>query len=104
MLDVSEQLKNRGARRIFIFSTFGLFNSGLEKFDKAYNEGIFDRVFTTNLVYTPTELLAREWYTSVDVTKFMAYIIDTLNYDRSISGLLNQSDKINTLLGRNISK
>ena len=98
MLEVASKLKELGAKRIFVFSAFGLFCNGLELFDEAYKNGIFTKVFTTNLVYRSPELLKREWYCEVDVSKYMAYIIDTLNHDMSISHLLNPADKINSLL------
>jgi ribose-phosphate pyrophosphokinase len=66
--------------------------------DKAYEEGIFTKIFTTNLVYRTPELLAREWYGEVSMCKYVAYIIDTLNHDRTISHLLDQSKKIHTKL------
>ena len=100
VIDVAKQLKDKGARRIFVFTTFGLFCNGLEAMDKAYAEGIFDKIYTTNLVYRSPELLAREWYTEVNMCKYVAYIIDTLNHDRTISTLLDQSKKIHTLLDK----
>ena len=84
-LEVAAALKKRGARRVFIFATFGLFTSGLEKFDKAYENGIIDRIYTTNLIYQSPELLERPWHYSCDLSKFIAYIIDTLNHDSSLS-------------------
>lgn len=98
MLDVSKKLKELGANRVFIFSAFGLFNSGLESFDKAYRDGLFDRVFTTNLVYRMPELKKRDWYCEVELSKYLSYIIDTLNHDKSVSKLLNPADKIDILL------
>lgn len=95
MLDVAIQLKKRKARRVFIASTFGLFTNGLEKFDKAYEDGIIDRVMTTNSIYQTPELLSREWYINVDISKFIALFIDRLNHDSSISDLLNPVDRIN---------
>lgn len=100
VLDISEQIKKMGAKRVFIFSTFGLFVEGLEDFDRAYEQGYVDRVFTTNLVYQRPELLERPWYTSVNMCKYLAYIIDTLNRDHSISSLLNPVQRINNLLTR----
>lgn len=94
MLDVCRQLKALKANRIFVFSSFGLFTSGLEIFDKAYEEGIFNKIFTTNLIYTPQELLDREWYSSVDMSKYTAFIIDTLNHDESVSKFLDPVTKI----------
>ncbi len=98
MLDVARQLKDRGAKRIFVCASFGLFTDGLEKFDQAYEEGVFTKVFTTNLTYRSPELKAREWYSSVDMSKFIAYIIDNLNHDYSISAILNPVSRIKKLL------
>lgn len=100
MLDVCRQLKSLKAKRIFVFTSFGLFSSGLERFDKAFEEGIFDRIFTTNLIYQTPELLKKEWYYSVDMSKYVALIIDTLNHDRSVSPFLNPIQKINDYLSR----
>lgn len=94
MLDIAAKLKERNARRIFMFSTFGLFVEGLDKFDDFHKRGLLDRVFTTNLVYCKPELLEREWYTRVDMSKYIALLIDTLNYDNSISDLLNPAGRI----------
>ena len=98
VLDVARQLKEKGANRIFVFATFGLFCNGLENIDAAYNEGIITRLFTTNLVYRTPELIAREWYSEVNMCKYVAYIIDTLNHDQTISHLLDQSKKIHNVL------
>ena len=100
VIDVAKQLKDKGAKRIFVFATFGLFCNGLENMDAAYEEGIFTQIFTTNLVYRTPELLAREWYTEVNMCKYVAYIIDTLNHDRTISHLLDQSKKIHVILDK----
>ena len=100
VIDVAKQLKEKGAKRIFVFATFGLFCNGLDNMDKAYEEGIFTRIFTTNLVYRTPELLARPWYAEVNMCKYVAYIVDTLNHDRTISHLLDQSKKIHTLLAK----
>ncbi len=99
-IDVAKQLKAKGAARIFMFATFGLFCNGLEIFDQAYEEGIINRIFTTNLIYRTPELLSREWYADVNVCKYMAYIIDTLNHDESISALLDQSKKIHKIMDK----
>lgn len=98
LIDVTEQLKKKGAKRIFCFCTFGLFVSGLESFDRAYERGVFDRIFTTNLIYRTPELKKRTWYTEVNMCKYIAYIIDTLNRDETISALLNPVDRIRKLL------
>ncbi len=100
MLVVALQLKEKGAKRIFAFSTFGLFTSGPDKFDKAYKEGIIDKIFTTNLTYTSPEVLEREWHVSVNMCKYVAYIIDTLNHDDTLSELLNPVKRIHTLVDK----
>ncbi len=100
VLEVARELKKRKAARIFVFSTFGLFTSGLDKFDAAYKEGTITRVLTTNLVYQTPELLQREWYINCDMSKYIAYIIDTLNHDSSISDLLNPNERIQSIVAR----
>ena len=104
IIDVALQIKEKGAKRIFIFETFGLFTDGLAKFDKAYEDGLFDGIFTTNLVYRTPELLTRDWYCEVNMCKYVAYIIDTLNHDATISKLLSPIERINTLIDRHKSK
>ncbi len=94
MLDIAARLKDKGAKRIFIFSTFGLFVEGFEKFDEYYKNGYIDKIFTTNLIYNPPELLEKEWYCNVNMAKYIALLIDTLNCDNSISNLLNPIDRI----------
>ena len=98
MLDVANKLKELKAKRIFVFTTFGLFCNGLEIFDKANKDGVFEKVFTTNGIYQSPELLARDWYESVDISKYLAYFLDTINHDLSVSTLLDNGEKINTLL------
>ena len=98
MLEVASKLKNLGAKRIFVCTTFGLFCNGLDVFDDAYNNGVFDKVFTTNGVYQTPELLSRDWYRSVELSKYTAYFIDTLNHDMSVSSLLDSSERIKNLL------
>jgi len=98
LIDVAKQLKEKGAKRIFNFATFGLFTDGLEKFDQAYRDGVIDRIFTTNLVYRTPELLSRDWYVEVNMCKYVAYIIDTLNHDDTISNLLNPVKRIHNLM------
>ncbi len=104
ILDVSEQLKEKGARRVFLFTTFGLFVSGPEVFDRAYEKGIFNKVFTTNLIYTNPEVTSREWYESVNMCKYVAYIIDTLNHNQSISSLLDPVTRIHKIMDRQAAK
>ncbi len=98
MIDVATELKRRKAGRIFVCSTFGLFTNGLDKFDKAYEEGLIYRVLTTNLVYQPEELLKKEYYINVDMSKYIALLIDTLNHDASISELLSPTERIQNVL------
>ena len=93
-------LKERKAKNIFVFSTFGLFTNGLDKFDKAYENGIIDKVLTTNLIYQTPDLLQREWYINCDMSKYIAYIIDTLNHDSSISDLLNPNERIQNIVAK----
>lgn len=100
VLDICAKLKAKGANRIFVCTSFGLFCNGLEKFDQAFANGSLTKVFTTNLIYQTPELLSRDWYCSVDMSKYIAYIIDTLNHDQSISELLNPVHRINKLLER----
>ncbi len=94
MIDVASELKKRGANRVFCATTFGLFTNGFKKFDEAYENGIIDRILTTNLVYQPEELLSKPWYINVDMSKYMALLIDTLNHDSSISNLLSPVERI----------
>ena len=94
MIDVASELKKRGANRVFCATTFGLFTNGFKKFDEAYEKGIIDKILTTNLIYQPEELLSKPWYINVDMSKYMALLIDTLNHDSSISSLLNPVDRI----------
>jgi ribose-phosphate pyrophosphokinase len=94
MIDTAKELKARNANRIFVVSTFGLFTNGLATFDKAYEDGLIYRVVTTNLIYQSPELLSKEYYISCDMSKYIAYLIDTLNHDASISDLLNPYDRI----------
>ena len=100
MLDVAKQLKDRKAKRIFAASTFGLFTNGLEKFDKAHDDGILDAVLTTNLIYQTPELLQRPWYINCDLSKYIALMIDTLNHDGSISDILDPSARIQNIVER----
>lgn len=98
MIDVATELKRRKANRIFVASTFGLFTNGLKKFDEAYKSGLIYRVMTTNLVYQPQELLEREYYINVDMSKYIALLIDTLNHDCSIAEYLNPTERIEKIL------
>ena len=100
MLDVAKELKRRKARKVFICATFGLFTGGLAKFDQYYQDGLIDRILTTNLVYQTPDLLSRPYYIDVDMSKYIALIIDNLNHDASLSDLLTPTKRINKLLER----
>ncbi len=99
-IEVAALLKKRKAGRIFLFCTFGLFTNGLDRFDEAYQNGVIDRVLTTNLIYQTPELLSREWYISCDMSKYIAYLVDTLNHDSSVSDLLDPSERITNIVAR----
>ena len=98
MLEVAQLLKDRGANKIFMCSTFGLVTNGMAKFDEAYEQGTFDRILTTNLIYQTPELLSKPYYINCDMSKYIALIIDTLNHDDSISKLLNPVERIQKVL------
>ncbi|MBR7039414.1 MAG: ribose-phosphate pyrophosphokinase [Oscillospiraceae bacterium] len=98
MLDIAYELKKRGAKRIFAYATYSIFTNGLEKFDTAYKDGYISGVFGTNLTYRSPELLAREWFHEVDVTKYVAYFIPSINHDVSISTIIDPHEKIHQLL------
>ena len=98
MIDVATELKRRNAGRIFIASTFGLFTNGMKVFDEAYEKGLFYRLMTTNLVYQDPEVLARDYYIDVDMSKYIALLIDTLNHDYSISEYLDPTERIERIL------
>lgn len=100
IIDVSTKLKERGARNIYTFITFGLFVDGFEKFDKAYEEGSINKIFTTNLTYRTPELIGKPWYCEVDMSKYIALIIETLNYDKTLGELLDPVNRINKILGK----
>ncbi len=100
ILDIAEQLKAKGANRIFAFTTFGLFTSGFDKFDEYYKNGLITKIFTTNLVYGTDELLEKPWYQRVDMSKYIALLVDTMNCDNSISDLLNPIDRIKKVLDK----
>ena len=100
IIDVATKLKQQGAKRIFAFSSFGLFVNGLDVFDKAYADGIIDKIFTTNLIYRDPGLEEREWYYEVDMSKYVSLLIDTLNHDDTISHLLDPVTKIQNLIDK----
>ena len=98
VLDVARQLKDRGAARVFVFATFGLFSSGLKKIDQAYEAGDFDRIFTTNLVYQSPEILARPYYFSVSMNRYIAAIIDTMNRGGSLEKLIKPAARVRDMI------
>ena len=104
MLDVAKQIKGRGANRVFVFTTFGLFTEGMAKFDEYYEKGFIDRIITTNLTYLPQETLDKPYFTCADMSKFIALIIDSLNHDTPIGTVLDPSDKIHNLLEKHNAK
>lgn len=98
MLEVAKQLKSRGAKDVFVCTTFGLFTDGLSRFDEYYEKGYIAKVITTNLSYRPPELLARPWYEEAELGKYLASIIDTLNHDVSVDKVRDTTTKLNKLL------
>ena len=98
ILDVCTQLKELGAERVFICASFGLFTDGLGRMDAACKAGLFDKIFTGDMIYTPPDLLERAWHVSVRMSKYISFLIDTLNHDQSLSKLLNPTDRIQRLL------
>ena len=104
MLDVAKQIKERGANRVFVFTTFGLFTEGLAKFDEYYEKGYIDRIITTNLTYLPDELKQKPYFACADMSKFLALIIDSLNHDTPIGNVLDPSEKIHALMAKHRAK
>ena len=104
MLDVAKKIKERGANRVFVFTTFGLFTEGMAKFDEYYENGFIDRIITTNLTYLPQETLDKPYFSCADMSKFIALIIDSLNHDTPIGTVLDPSDKIHKLLEKHNAK
>jgi ribose-phosphate pyrophosphokinase len=98
MLDLMRELKARKARRIFAAATFGLFTEGIDVFNKAWEAGLVDRVFATNLIYRRPDLLAAPWFVDVNMAKFVALLIDAINHDASLSSLIDPTEKIRKLL------
>lgn len=98
VLEVAAELKARKAEKIYIAATFGLFTCGFEKFDEAYKNGLLDRVYTTNLIYTPKELIDKPYYTNVDVSKYLSLIIDTINHDSSVDDIMKSGGLIRNRL------
>ncbi|MEE1315046.1 MAG: ribose-phosphate pyrophosphokinase [Faecalimonas sp.] len=104
MLDVAKQIKERGANRVFVFTTFGLFTEGLDKFDEYYENGFIDRIITTNLTYLPEELKDKPYFSCADMAKFLALIIDSLNHDTPIGSVLDPSERIHALMAKHNAK
>lgn len=98
IIEIAYELKKRHARKIYIAASFGLFSEGLERFDKAYEDGVIDRIYTTNLVYASDELKSKPYYTSVDLSKYISLIINTLNHDTSVNDILVPTQRIQELL------
>ena len=104
MLDVAKQVKERGAKRVFVCTTFGLFTDGFDKFDEYYEKGYIYSVVTTNLTYRSPELLTKPYYVEADMSKFLAAIIDSLNHDISISYVQDPTEKIKNLIDTHRAK
>lgn len=100
MLDIAYELKEQKAGKIFAYATYGIFTNGFDAFDKAYNDGIIDGIFSSNLTYVPDELKSRKWYYEVDCSKYAAYFIAAINRDMSISEIVNPHEKIKNLLAK----
>ena len=104
ILDVARELKERGANRIFICVTFGLFSNGTAELDAAYDENIFDSIYTTNLSYCPDEVKNKPYYHSVDLSKYISAIIDTLNHDTSVNDLIDATQRIQDIVQKHNNK
>ena len=100
LINLATHLKERGANRIFLSATFGLFTEGLDKFRDAYQNGLFDAVITTNLTYVPEALRAEPWFIEANMAKYGAYIISATHQKCSVSKLLDPHDKIKELVDR----
>ena len=98
MIKLAKEIKEKGAQRVFLSATFSLFTEGLEKFDRAYEEGLFDAVISTNLTYRTPELRERKWFIEADMSKYLAYIIAAGNLNEAVSNLLDPFDKIHELV------
>ena len=98
ILEVASELKRRKAKRIYAAATFGLFTNGMDRFDKAYEDGLLNGILTTNLIYQTPNLLSKPYYINCDMSKYIALIIDTLNHDGSISTLLSPNERIQHVL------
>lgn len=104
MIEVAEHLKNKGARNIYLIATFSLFTEGTEKFVKAYEDGLFNKLYSTNLSYVPDEVKNNKWYVDVDCSKYLALIINTFNKKEDIEPLWNGKKKIINKVKRKMKK
>ena len=98
IMDAAAELKKRGASKVIICATFGLFSNGLDEIDAAYEKGLFDNIYTTNLVHVPNELLHKQYYVNVDMSAYISLIIDTLNHDTSVNNILDATSRIQELV------
>ena len=104
VIEVAQQLKEKGAKRIFVFATFGLFCNGLDNMDKAFEDVYINKIFTTNLIYRTPELLSRPWYCEVKMCKYVSLIIYTLTHVESISSILNTVNRIHAFVDRKVGE
>ena len=104
MIEVAENLKSKGARNIYLIATFALFTEGIESFANAYKKGLFNKLYSTNLSYVPDDIKNNEWYVDVDMSKYLALIIDTLNKKKDIEPLWNGKKKIINKIRKNIGE
>ena len=98
VLDIAHEMKRRGAKRVLVYATYAIFSAGHERIDKAYEDGILDGIFGSNLTYISPETRSKPWFHEVDVSKYLAYIIAALNHNLSVAALLDPHEKIITLL------
>ena len=104
MLETAALLRAKNAGKIFICSTFGIFTNGIRRFNEAYEKGLFDRLITTNLVYTPPELFETPYYTCCDMSKFLALIIDTMNHNVAVTKVITPTGRLQDLVARNLKQ
>lgn len=100
IIDIAREMKSRKAKKVFIAASFALFTDGIDIFNDAFEQDVISRLYSTNLTYRKPELKSAPWYVDVDISKFIALLIDTLNHDQSISSLIDPSEKISNLLKR----
>lgn len=102
LLDIAYELKRRKARKIYCAATYALFTEGIDAFNKAFEDGAINRVFSTNLTYRRPELFDTQWFVEVDMSKYIAKLIDALNYDESLAVLINPAQRIINLMDKHI--